>query len=88
MWILFLNILTLLAPTQLADNMFHLFTVLCENENFLISNLHCCFANVTPCPLVLLSSLTEKKHFCQHFHTHSIFETLLSTQFEASSKKT
>ena len=32
MSILFLNILTLLAPTQSADNLFHSFTVLCENE--------------------------------------------------------
>ena len=62
MSILFLNILTLLAPTQSADNLFHSFTVLCENENFLISSLHCFFANVTPCPLVLLSSLTVKKN--------------------------
>ena len=73
MSILFLNILTLLAPTQSADNLFHSFTVLCENENFLISSLHCFFANVTPCPLVLLSSLTVKKYFCQYFHIHSIF---------------
>ena len=57
----FLNILTLLAPIQSANNMFHSFTVLCEKENDLISNLHCFFANVTPCPLVLLSSLTDKK---------------------------
>ena len=49
------------------------FTVLCENENFLISSQHCFFANVTPCPLVLLSSLTVKKYFCQYFHIHSIF---------------
>ena len=62
MSILFLNILTLLVRTQSADNLFHSFTVLCENENFLISSLHCFFANVTPCPLVLLSSLTEKIH--------------------------
>ena len=59
MSILFLNILTLLAPTQSADNLFHSFTVLCENENFIISSLHCFFSNVTPCPLVLLSSLTD-----------------------------
>ena len=63
MSILFLNILTLLAPTQSADNLFHSFTVLCENENVLISSLHCFFANVTPCPLVLLSSLTVKQIF-------------------------
>ena len=61
MSILFLNILTLLAPTQSADNLFHSFTVLCEYENYLISSLHCFFANVTPCPLVLLSSLSVKK---------------------------
>ena len=58
MSILFLNILTLLAPTQSADNLFHSFTILWENENFLISSLHCFFANATPCPLVLLSSLS------------------------------
>ena len=50
-----LNTLTLLAPTQLADNLFHSFTVLCENENVLI---HSFFAIVIP--LVILSSLTEK----------------------------
>ena len=72
MSILFLNILTLLAPTQSADNLFHSFTVLCENGNFLISSLHCFFANVTPCPLVLLSSLTVKKYFCQYFHILNI----------------
>ena len=58
--ILFLNILTLLAPTQSADNLFHSFTVLCEHGNCLISSLHCFFANVIPCPLVLISSLIEK----------------------------
>ena len=62
MSILFLNILTLLAPTQSDDNLFHSFTVLCENEHFLIFSLRCFFANVTPCPLVLLSSLTVKKN--------------------------
>ena len=46
----FLNILTLLAPTLSADNMFHPFTVLGETENLQISSLHCVFANVTPCP--------------------------------------
>jgi len=40
MSILCLNILTLLPPTQSADNMFHSFTVLCESENFLIYSLH------------------------------------------------
>ena len=60
--------------TITADNLFHSFTVLYENGNFLISSLHCFFANVIPCPLVLLSSLTQrKKYFCQYFHTHSIF---------------
>ena len=73
MLILFLNILTLLAPTQSADSMFHSFTVLCENENVLIFSLHCFFANVIPCPLVFLSPLTENKYFCQYCHTHSIF---------------
>ena len=67
MSILFLNILTLLAHTQSADNLFLSFTVLCENENFLISSIHCFFANVTPCPLVLLSSLTDKKIFLSIF---------------------
>ena len=60
MSILLLNMLTLLAPTQSSDNMFHSFTVLYENENFLIYNLHYCFANANSCPMVLLSSLAEK----------------------------
>ena len=69
---LFLKILTLLAPTQSADKLFHSFAVLCENENVLISSLHCFFANVTPYPLVLLFLNREKK-FRQHFPTHSTF---------------
>ena len=36
--ILFLNILTLLACTHSADNVFHTLMVLWENENFLTSN--------------------------------------------------
>ena len=63
MSIFFLNTLTLLAPTQSADHLFYSFIVLYENENFLISSLHCFFANVTPCPLVLLSFLTENQLF-------------------------
>ena len=70
--------LTLIAPTQSPDNMLHSFTVLCENENFLISSLHCFFANVVPCPLVLLSSLTEEL-----YHLVAILCTLssISTSF-------
>ena len=60
MSILVLNILTLVAPTQSTGNLLHSFTVLCENDNSLVSSQHCFFANVTPCPVVLLSSLTEK----------------------------
>ena len=37
---LFLNIFTLLAVTQSVDSLFHSFIVLCENECFLMSNLH------------------------------------------------
>ena len=71
MSILCLNILTLLAHTQSADNMFHWFTVLRENENCLISSLHCFFANVCPCPLFLLSQVIEKIcfHSLLQFHT-------------------
>ena len=36
---LFLNIFTLLAFTQFADNVLHSFIVLCENEYLLTSNL-------------------------------------------------
>ena len=36
MSILFLDILTLKAPTQSADNLFHSYIVLFENENVLI----------------------------------------------------
>ena len=59
--ILLLNILTLLAPTKSANSLFNSLTALCENYNFLISSLHCFFANVTPCLQVLLSSLIENK---------------------------
>ena len=34
------NIFMLLAITQSVDNLFHSLMVLCENEYFLISNLH------------------------------------------------
>ena len=37
---LVLSIVTLLAVTQSVDNLFHSFIVLCENEYFMISNLH------------------------------------------------
>ena len=60
MSILLKKILTLLARSESADNLFHSFTVLYENANFLIYSQRCFFANVTLCPLVLLSSLTEK----------------------------
>ena len=59
--------LTLLAPTQSADNLFHSFTILCEKENCLISSLQYFFANVTPCLLVLLSSLAVKQIFLSIF---------------------
>ena len=36
----FKNIFTLLAFTQYVDNVFYSFIVLCENEYFLMSNLH------------------------------------------------
>ena len=55
---LVLNIFMLLAVTQSVDNVFHSFMVLCENEYFLISNLHRLVTNVTSCPLVLLSFLS------------------------------
>ena len=44
--IVFLNILTLLACTQSVDKLFHTLMVLCENENFLTSNLLCFFTSV------------------------------------------
>ena len=77
--ILLLNMLTLLAPTQSANNIFHSFTALCENYNFLISSLHCFFANVTPSPLVLLSSLTDKKHSVNMFMPIQYFKYLYLT---------
>ena len=44
---------------------------------FLISSLHCFFANITPCPLVLLSSLTVKKIFLSIFsYPFNILNTL------------
>ena len=59
--ILFLNILTLLACTHSSDNLFRTLMVLCENENFLTSNLLCFFTRVKLCPLVILLSLISKK---------------------------
>ena len=59
--ILFLNILTLLACSHSSDNLFHTLMVLCENENFLTSNLLCFFTRVKLCPLVILLSLIWKK---------------------------
>ena len=52
---LFLNLLTLLTPTQSADNLFRSFNVLCENEHFLISSLHCFIANVSSSPSLFLN---------------------------------
>ena len=57
LYILFLNILTLLACTHSVDNLFHTLMVLWENENFLTSNLLCLFTSVNLCPLVILLSL-------------------------------
>ena len=81
--ILFLNILTLLLPTKSADNLFHSFTVLYENENLLISSLHCVFANLAACPLVFLSSLTEKTISVNIFKPIQYFKYfyLISSQF-------
>ena len=64
-----------------TDNVFHFKTFLCENENFHISCLHCFFANATPCSLVLLSSLTKKKYFCQYFHMLNVKPELLFITF-------
>ena len=76
MSILFLNILTLLAPSQSVDNLFHSLTILCENEKCIMSSLHCFFTNVTPCPLIFLSSLAVKQIFLAIFSYHSIFKKL------------
>ena len=82
---LFLNILPLIAPTQLPDNLFHSLTVLCENENFLIFSLHCFFANGIPCPLVLLSSLTDNKIFLSVFSDqHNIFLSIFLSTYDIS----
>ena len=47
MSILFLNILTLLAPTQSADNLFHSFSIRCENEMNVLKG-HVRLVNVVP----------------------------------------
>ena len=59
--ILFLNILTLLACTHSSDNLFHTLMVLCENENFLTSNLLCFFTRVKLCPSYFTFFNLEKK---------------------------
>ena len=48
------NIFTLPASKQSFDSLFHSFFTLCENEYFLISNLHCSLANAALCHLVIL----------------------------------
>ena len=53
----FLKIFTLLALTQSFDSLFHSFITLCENEYFLMSNLHYSLTNAALCPLILLPSL-------------------------------
>ena len=62
--ILFLNIhyRGLLACTHSVGNLFHTLMVLCENENFLTSNLLCFFTRVKLCPLVIIVSLILKKN--------------------------
>ena len=51
LFILFLNILTLLARTQSVDNVFYTLMVLWENEHFLTSTLLC------PSTSILLESI-------------------------------
>ena len=57
----------LLAFIQSIDDLFYSFIVLCENEYFLISDLHRSFTNFTSRPLVLLSFLSEKNIFLSIF---------------------
>ena len=59
------NILKYINTTsnESADNLLHSFSVLCENENFLISSLHYFFVKATPYLLVRLSSLIEQNIF-------------------------
>ena len=68
--ILFVNILTLLACTHSSDNLFHTLMVLCENENFLTSNLLCFFTRVKLCPLVILLSSISKEMLESIFYNH------------------
>ena len=60
LYILFLNMLTLLACTHSSDNLFHTLMDLCENENFLTSNLLSFFIRVKLCPLVITFFNFEK----------------------------
>ena len=87
--ILFLSIFMLLAVTQSVDNLFHSFIVLCENEYFLIPNLHGSFINVTSCPLVLLPLISFRNDlwtFCYWFVCPSgLFEAPLSNRPGAQS---
>ena len=55
------------APTQSPDDLFHSFTVLCENQNFLISSLHCCFANAASRSIIIPSSSSERNIFINIF---------------------
>ena len=48
---------------QSFNSLFHSFITLCENEYFLIPNLHCYLTNAALCPLVLLPRLYLKNIF-------------------------
>ena len=69
---MYLNILILLECTQSDDNLFHLFTVLWENDYFLTSNLLCPFTSVKLCPLVRLPALILKKKLYWSLYSHDI----------------
>ena len=75
--ILFLNIFTLLASIQSLGSLFHSFIAFCENEYFLISNLHCSLNNVVLCPLVLLLLCVSRKCFYQYLHNHSTLKEII-----------
>ena len=79
MSILFINILTLVAPTQSADNLFLI--LLFVVKSFLITSIHCFFI-ATSCLLVRLSYLTEKHISVNIFIRIQYFKhlTLISSQ--------
>ena len=87
--ILLLNILTLLACTHSSDNLFHTLMVLCENENFLTSNL-LCFSSVACVCINFRNFIMLRTNICYSknciFHDFGILDLRTTEPFRSDSR--